>query len=138
MFHQAIQFGPFLIKYGWIAVIYSLICAYIIMRVRLEKYPYIKEEMVQIFYNSLLLAFFVWKFSIILTNPGMLIHNIYGLLYFTGGMFGGILAVFSVLFYIFRTYRKKRLPLIPLMDVLLVTIVSGSIAYGIHDFILFR
>jgi prolipoprotein diacylglyceryltransferase len=138
MFHEAIHFGPFLIKYGWIAIIYSFICAYVMMRIRLQKYPFLKEEMVQIFYNSVLLGCFVWKFSIIITNPAMVIHNLYGLLYFTGGTFGGILAGLTVLFYLVRVYQTKRLPIVPYVDILLVTILSGIIAYGIHNVMLFR
>jgi hypothetical protein len=138
MFHQALKIGPFLIKYGWIAVIYSIICAYVIMRIRLGKSPSLKEEMVQIFYNSILLYFLVWKFSIILMDPGMLIHNIYGLIYFTGGTFGQALALAAAFFYIFRTYRKKSLPLSPLLDLLSFAAITGFIAYAIQYYFLFR
>ncbi|MFC3886078.1 hypothetical protein ACFOU2_22390 [Bacillus songklensis] len=71
-------------------------------------------------------------------NPGILIHNVYGLIYFTGGTFGQALALAAVFFYIFRTYRKKSLPLLPLLDLLSFTAITGFIAYAIHGYFLFR
>ncbi len=105
---EALQLGPLLIKISWILLFVSGSLAIAVMYFRLRKPDHGHKKIVDSFLNAAILAIFVWKFSIVLFEPSMLISNPSGLLYFNGGQQGMWLAALVAFLYVFYRARKTK------------------------------
>ncbi|MBM6618161.1 hypothetical protein [Bacillus suaedaesalsae] len=67
------------------------------------------KPLLELLTNSLILAFFVWKGSLFLLEPTIVLKSPLSLLYFTGGNNGLIIAIIASIFYFFKKGRMLRL-----------------------------
>ncbi|MBM7703782.1 hypothetical protein [Metabacillus iocasae] len=137
MFHEAIQIGPLLIKYGWIAIVYSIFCGFILMKTLASTYESKGQEVIDLFFNGLLLFFFVFKFSILIKDPSIITHNPYGLLFFHGGMLGIWIGGMAAILYIVWTVHKKSLSIKETAFLLTIGCLSALASYAIQHYWLF-
>ncbi|WP_276915944.1 redoxin domain-containing protein [Aneurinibacillus aneurinilyticus] len=105
---EALQLGPLLLKISWILLFVSGILAFAVMYFRLRKPDQSHKKIIDSLLNAAVLAIFVWKFSIVLFEPSMLVSNPSGLLYFNGGQQGIWLAALVALLYVLYRARKMK------------------------------
>jgi hypothetical protein len=60
--------------------------------------------------NSLFIGFIIWKISLILLEPSLVMKSLYSLIYFTGGSNGLILAIIGSIIFFFFKARKINIP----------------------------
>ncbi|WP_110113312.1 hypothetical protein [Bacillus sp. CGMCC 1.16541] len=137
MFHEAIQLGPFLIKYGWIAISYSFFCAFVLMKVITSTYESKGQEVIDLFFNGLLLFFFLFKFSILIKDPSMISYNPYGLIFFHGGLLGFFIGGTVAILYIIWSVHKRNLPIKETAFLISVGCLSALVSYSIQHYWLF-
>jgi hypothetical protein len=131
MLQETIQFGPVLVKASWLIILFSLLCAYAVIVIYLRKDEPLLNELSSILGNAFLLYILIFKFSFLLFRPSILLTNLKGILFFTGGTKGAILGlVISLLYIIFQLYKRRlfvRKVLLSLLYGGATTLTAGSI-----------
>lgn len=109
---EVIQIGSFAILVKWLLLGISMIIGLPFLRWWLsykEKDGNAKKIFDEIA-NSLFIGFIIWKISLILLEPSLVMKSLYSLLYFTGGSNGLILAIIGSILYFFFKARKINIP----------------------------
>ncbi|KQL44625.1 hypothetical protein AN963_24960 [Brevibacillus choshinensis] len=114
---DVIQFGPFLIKMSMLAIAVPILSAFVAVYFRLRKEKEQRKTIFELITSSLLLAFFVWKFSYALFYPAKVWAQPASLLYFSGGDRGILLGVLAVSVYLVVKVRRQGIPIPVLVDV---------------------
>lgn len=68
-----------------------------------------RKQLFELTLNSVFWAFVIWKGSLLLWEPKLVIESPMSLLYFTGGMKGLILGIFGALIYFILEARKLKI-----------------------------
>jgi hypothetical protein len=125
MLQETIQFGPILVKASWLIILFSLLCAYAVIVIYLRKDEPLLNQLSSILGNSFLLYVLIFKFSFLLFRPSILLNNLKGALFFTGGTKGAILGlVISLLYITFQLYKRRLF----VRKVLLALLYGGATA----------
>lgn len=130
---ELVKLGPLIIKWNWISMLVSGLIGNLLVKQGLKAAKEEKSrEILGMIGNSVLLSFGIWKFSIIFFNPISIINNPMGLLYFSGGYRGWILAVIFVFAYALYQSKKQSLPV---MTYIRLYGLGFSSAMGTYHFI---
>lgn len=128
MLNDAIKLGPFLIKYYYLFIFISGCLAYIMMRYRLRLNLPLRDVVLNVITNGVIIWIFVWKFSYIIFNSSKAITNPQTILFFAGGNSGIILATLMTVIYLFvklwNNSNKKAI-----IDVIIVGSFSFFISF---------
>lgn len=105
-----IQIGSLSILLKWFLLGVSVISSVVILKILLHSLPKEKpkKEVFDLLTNSIILGFFIWKGSLLLFEPSIILHNPLSVLYFTGGNSGLILAIIFTLSYFIYQARKLK------------------------------
>jgi hypothetical protein len=123
MLQETIQFGPFLVKASWLIILFSLLCAYAVIVIYLRKDEPLLNQLSSILGNAFLFYVLIFKFSFLLFRPSILLNNLKGILFFTGGAKGAILGlVISLLYITFQLYKQRLF----VCNVLLALLYGGA------------
>jgi hypothetical protein len=126
---QIIQIGSIAILLKWLLLGLGVLCGLGFMKLWLRRFP--KEENDKIFNlltNTLFIGFLIWKGSLVLFEPTLVMKSFFSLLYFTGGSNGLVLATtFSIIFFIFKARRSGINNLIILQTVFMFGLVVTCI-----------
>lgn len=106
---EIIQIGSMAILLKWILLGISVFTGMIYIRIWRNEYDESKH-LFELLTNSLILAFFAWKGSLVLLEPSIVLKSAFSLLYFTGGNNGLILAFIALVIYFFYKGRRSSLP----------------------------
>jgi len=109
---QVIQIGSFAILLKWLLLGIAIILGLIYIRLWLyfSQKGVIDKRLIDLLSNSLFLGFFIWKFSLILFDPSLIMKSPLSLLYFTGGSKGLILAITVTILFFFFKAKKLMIP----------------------------
>ena len=104
-----IQIGSLTILLKWFLLGIAVLVSLVIVKIMLRRFSKSKQtkEIFDLLFNSLFYGFLVWKGSLFLFEPSLILKNPLSLLYFTGGSNGLILAIIFSLFYFI--YQAKKL-----------------------------
>ncbi|PAE40873.1 hypothetical protein [Bacillus sp. 7884-1] len=109
---EVIQIGSFAILVKWLLLGISVIIGLFFLKwwfMPTEKDETTKKIFDEIA-NTLFIGFIIWKISLILLEPSLVMKSLYSLLYFTGGSNGLILAIIGSVLYFFFKARKIKIP----------------------------
>jgi hypothetical protein len=129
MLYDSITIGPFLIKNLWIALFIAGLFSYIIMELRIRKFPELQPALLHEVGNGLLISLLCYKFSLILFRPSILFTNPKGIFFFTGGTKGIVLGILLGIVYLAWQVRKKGWKVPNVIDVLSFGIITMLITY---------
>lgn len=107
---DVIQLGPVLVKMSVLAVAVAIVLAFAAVSLRLRRQPMRRRTVLETASSSLLVAFWVWKFSYALFYPAKVIAQPVVLLYFNGGDRGFWLALLAAVAYLRVRARKGEVP----------------------------
>jgi uncharacterized membrane-anchored protein len=129
---DAMVWGPFIIKKIWIVIAFSGLAAFTVMKYRLKGRSDPSKRIIDDIVNVLILAILIWKFSLIIFNPLIVVQNPYAILYFTGGERGAWLSVVGVLCFLYFRSKKRNFSIWIYAD----TVVVGFLSfYSIYSFL---
>ncbi|WP_434512772.1 hypothetical protein [Desulfitobacterium sp. AusDCA] len=107
---SSIQLGPFVLKVQGLALIFSVFMSYWVVKYHLKRIEALdssaKNQIMETLEKGVVLALFVWKFSLFFFHPVQVISNPLSLLYYSGEERGVGLAAVTTLLYIF--FRSKK------------------------------
>ncbi|GAE08733.1 hypothetical protein [Paenibacillus sp. JCM 10914] len=135
MMQEAVVWGPLIVKYHWIAIIFSVLAAHVTMKYWLKGKGDLSKPILNDITNVLLWALLIWKFSVIIFNPVTVLNNPYYILYFTGGERGVLLSAIVVLIFLFIQSSKRRITYWVYAAVLAVGLLSYMIIYSMFQLI---
>jgi peroxiredoxin len=103
-----IQIGSLAISLKWLllglAVVFALITIKLWLRQTQQKE--IHKSIFDLIFNALFLGFVIWKASLILLEPSLVIKSPMSLLYFTGGTAGLVIAIIvSIIFFLYKARK---------------------------------
>ncbi|MCM3567760.1 hypothetical protein [Neobacillus mesonae] len=109
---EVIQIGSFAISLKWLLLGLALIAGVGIMKQWLSKKQEkdIHKGMMELLFNSLFLGFMIWKGSLFLLEPSLVMKSPLSLLYFSGGSNGLMLAIIGSIMYFLLKGRKNHIP----------------------------
>lgn len=129
MLYDSITIGPFLIKNLWIVLFIAGLLSYIVMEIRVRKYPELQTSLLNEVGNGLVICLLIYKFSLVLFRPSILFTNPIGILFFTGGTRGLLLGGASGFLYLVWNVRKKGFKVRNVMDVLTFGMITMLVTY---------
>ncbi|WP_433921077.1 hypothetical protein [Paenibacillus taichungensis] len=132
---EAVVWGPLIIKYNWIAIIFSVLTAYLTMKYWLKGKSDLSKPILNDITNVFLWAFLIWKFSVIIFNPVTVLNNPYYILYFTGGGRGILLSAIVVLICLSIQSSKRRITFWVYAEVLAAGLLSYIMFYSMFKLI---
>lgn len=118
-----------MIKYEWIILLAAGIISYLVIKKQLKHEGEFQKSFLDALINSAFLYFIVYKFSIILIRPSIIIENPLGILYFTGGLKGYIIAGIACVLYLGWTYKNRNWPFRKVVHALGYSIVTFLLAF---------
>ncbi|WP_019153184.1 TlpA disulfide reductase family protein [Robertmurraya massiliosenegalensis] len=95
----------------WIILGTAIVVGFIILKLwlRRSQKEETRKQLFELTLNSVFWAFVIWKGSLLLLEPKLVIESPMSLLYFTGGMKGLILGIFGALVYFIMKTRKLKI-----------------------------
>lgn len=127
-----IQIGPFAILLKWIllgaAIVIGLV--YIKWWMRHSESNKMNKKVYDLLFNSLILGFFIWKGSLVVLEPSLMMKSPFSLLYFTGGRSGIVLAIIGSIIFFF--FKAKKLNISHLFVLQSVFLFSCAVLCGYH------
>ncbi|MBE4908609.1 hypothetical protein IMZ08_11125 [Bacillus luteolus] len=118
MLYDSITIGPFLIKNLWIVLFIAGLVSYIVMEIRIRKFPDLQPLLLNEIGNGLVICLLLYKFSIVLFRPSILFTNPQGILFFTGGIKGLVLGLLIGILYLGWQIKKNKFKVKNVFDVL--------------------
>lgn len=110
---EVIQIGSIAILLKWVLLGLAILLGLLYMKFRLmylQKHEIQNKEVFDLIFNSLFLGFLIWKGSMLILEPSLIIKSPFSLLYFTGGTTGLLFAITgSVLIFIYKA-QKMNIP----------------------------
>jgi hypothetical protein len=122
------QLGPLSIKYEWAILFAAGLITYAVVKKAIHSKPFSKDFLDTLF-NIVFIWIIIYKLSILLFRPSLLLTNPLGLLYFNGGNKGAILALIVCLIYLFWTFKKRSWQKEDLIQGLIITVVSAFLSF---------
>lgn len=108
---RVIQIGSMAILGKWLILGVSVLIGLVIIQIWLKRTqsPQVKKTITDLLTNSVLIGFIIWKGSLVVLEPVMVLKSPFVLLYFTGGSEGLILAIIFVITYFIIKGRKAKI-----------------------------
>ncbi|MFC4798947.1 redoxin domain-containing protein [Neobacillus sp. GCM10023253] len=133
---QVIQIGTLAISVKWLLLGVGLLIGLFVIKFWVSKTheAELHKRVFDLLVNTLILGFFIWKGSLIILEPSIVMKSPLSLLYFTGGSKGLILAMIGSLIYFVFKGRKINIPNPLIKKILAVTALSGLIGWTMYDF----
>lgn len=133
---QVIQIGSLAISLKWLLLGVGILIGLFVIKFWVSKTHEgeLHKRVFDLLVNTLILGFFIWKGSLIILEPSIVMKSPLSLLYFTGGSKGLILAMIGSLIYFVFKGRKINIPNSLIKKILAVTALSGLIGWTIYDF----
>ncbi|MGM7703576.1 peroxiredoxin family protein [Pseudalkalibacillus sp. Hm43] len=103
-----IQIGSMIIRTEWILLAVTIIVGFVVAKIQLHNHAE-RKKYVDTIFNAVLIGLLVWKGSIILFQPFMVIDHPMSLLYFTGGVKGVWLGLISGAAYLIYKMKKDQM-----------------------------
>ncbi|QOR68673.1 hypothetical protein IM538_11445 [Cytobacillus suaedae] len=129
MLYESITIGPFLIKNVWIVIFIAGLISYIVMEIRIRKFPELQPSLLNEMGNGLVICLLIYKFSIVLFRPSILFTNPQGILFFTGGTKGLVLGLLICFLYLGWQIKKRKLKVKNVIDVLGFGLLTSLVTY---------
>lgn len=129
MLYDSITIGPFLIKNLWIVLFVAGLFSYIVMELRIRKFPELQTSLLNEVGNGLVICLLIYKFSIVLFRPSIFLTNPKGILFFTGGTKGLVLGLLVGMVYLGWQVRKKGFKIWNVIDVLGLGMIALLLTY---------
>ncbi|MBD8499605.1 hypothetical protein [Paenibacillus arenosi] len=126
---DAIFWGPFIIKYSYIAFALSALAAYTAMKYWLKDMNEVNTPVLDDITNVSFWSLLVWKFSVVIFNPIQIFNNPYYLLYFNGGERGIWLAAIVALIFLIMKSKKREIS----GWVYMATVTTGFLTYKLME-----
>lgn len=128
---EVLQVGPFMIRLEWLLLAISGLAGYLTIQVVLKKNGYDAKPILDKIFNGILIVFFVWKFSPLISTPSILWRYPASLLTITGSGLGAGLGIFVAIWYIDRSLPKLGVDRIWFADLLALGMVSGMFMHSL-------
>lgn len=131
-----IQIGSFTIMLKWVILGLSLILGLIVLKIWLKRTQQVEvnKKIFDFIVNSLFVGFFIWKGSLLLLEPKLVLKSPLSLLYFTGGTTGLIIAIiFAMLYFSYKSYKANASKSIMILSGLVFGL-SSLIAFQVISF----
>lgn len=129
MINDAIMLGPFTIKNGWIILAFSFLCSYIVMEFIGKYFPDIKARFFGLLLNGIFVFLVIYKFSILVIRPSIIVTNPMGILFFTGGTTGIYMGIALGVIYLFYQVKKNAFNNIHVLIVMTAGVTTAFISY---------
>ena len=134
-----IQIGSLAILPKWVllggAILFGLIFVKIWMKRSQE--AKLNKKVFDVLTNSLFIGFFIWKGSLLLIDPLLVLKSPFSLLYFSGGSDGLIISIICTGIYFILQSRKSNLPgILIFQSVFLFSFVVLSLYHLLFAFLL--
>jgi hypothetical protein len=123
---NAVQLGPFIIKYTWIYGFIALIITYYLLKKLLGENEDFLQEFLDALVNSLFIGVLSFKGSILLYRPELLKTNPLGAFYLSGGGKEWLTATFLACLYLVWKTKKSQWP---------NKLIGTGIIYGLVTFV---
>lgn len=123
-----ISVGPLKIDGQMLALILSMFTAYFMIKFRLKRFEQ-GEQISDRLGSALVIAFIVWKSSLIIIDPLTVFRYPLTLFYFDGGTLGWVLACMISSIYLTVQARKQKTPLLLHIEGIFVGWLAGSFLY---------
>lgn len=123
-----LQLGPLNIKYEWIILFGAGLITYLVLLKVIQDKSF-RQELFDTHFNIIFIWILIFKLSILLFRPSIIIENPLGLLYFHGGTNGIILASIVSLLYLYWKTKKLSWSKEQIIQGLTYTVVSFIISY---------
>ncbi|WP_149847171.1 hypothetical protein [Paenibacillus sp. 37] len=129
---QFITIGPFNISLEMLIVSASVLAGYLVLKWRLHVLRNVEGTSIDHLMTNILIAgLFIWKFSPLILDFQLVIHDPLSLIYFNGGTNGlWIAALYGCIVLMIHTWRKK-LSFFMFPDLLLTFYLASSALYGL-------
>ncbi|KAF0817415.1 hypothetical protein KIS4809_3679 [Bacillus sp. ZZV12-4809] len=124
--------GPLIVKYEWVLILLSCIIAFFTIAIVFRDNAEFKKIFQNVLFNSILISFFTYKFSLILFQTESIITSPLSILYLSGGSKGATLGFLFSLIYWVREFKKYNYPLRNWLD----GIVYGSVTFMLSYWLL--
>lgn len=127
---KVLQIGSFAILVKWVILIVAFLIGLFFIKTVLKSSlnKEISKKVFDLYSNSLFLLFLLWKGSLLLLEPKLIIKSPLSLLYFTGGEKGLVIASGIIILY-FIYQGRKLISIIVLLQSLLSFSLIVSSAY---------
>lgn len=136
---EVFQIGSLAILPKWVllggAILFGLIFVKIWMKRSQE--AKLNKKVFDVLTNSLFIGFFIWKGSLLLIDPLLVLKSPFSLLYFSGGSDGLIISIICTGIYFILQSRKSNLPgILIFQSVFLFSFVVLSLYHLLFAFLL--
>ncbi|MDZ5472275.1 hypothetical protein SM124_11000 [Bacillus sp. 31A1R] len=143
---NVLQIGSIAILYKWVFLGIAIFIGYISIRVWLQSSTEKKniKPIMDLLFNTIFLSFLVWKGSLLLLEPSIILKSPFSILYFTGGSKGLILAIIFSFAYFFLKAKKLEISnefIIKLMfifSLVVLTAYHGLTVFFIEEDVLYH
>ncbi|WP_149096432.1 hypothetical protein [Paenibacillus terrae] len=136
---ESITIGPFTFSLEMLIGSASVLAGYFVLKWRLRVMRNVEGTSIDHLMTNIFIAgLFIWKFSPLILDFQLVIHDPMSLIYLNGGTNGlWIAALFGCIVLMIHTWRKK-LAFFLFPDVLLTLYLASSALYGLLHFILLQ
>lgn len=124
---EAFQIGALTIKYVWLFYLISGVIAFYVIKNKTKNHPVFQSRFLDSGTNALLIGFIVYKLSIGLFRPDLLMNNPAAIFFLPGGLKEFVTGLLTAGFYMGYSWQKHHWP---------AKLAASSIVYGIVTFIL--
>ncbi|WP_245637766.1 peroxiredoxin family protein [Cytobacillus solani] len=128
---EVIQIGSFTIMLKWIIFGIAIVIGFVFLKLWLlrSQKKELGKQLFELVLNSVFWGFLIWKGSLLLLEPKLIIESPMSLVYFTGGTKGFILGILGALIYFVLKARKLKITNSMILQSILVfafAVLSGS------------
>lgn len=108
---EVIQIGSFAILLKWLLLGLAILLGLILIKFWLQRSENMElhKKVLDLLSNSVFIGFFIWKGSLMLLEPSLVLKSPFSLLYFTGGSKGLIIAAICSISYFILKARKSNI-----------------------------
>lgn len=138
MLTDAINVGPFVIKYLYIVFAITLAATYFTMKYKMKNQPDQSKIILDEGISAGILYFLVWKFSYILFHFSNFIDNPISAVYFNGGTIGSIAGVLAAGGYLYIKFKKANVSPLFVVNAAITGLFSAYSFYHLTLLVLFQ
>lgn len=130
-----VNIGPLHVQLEWIFIGVSIFISVFILKFYLRRLGLDDKKFIEIVWNGIFIYILVWKFSLLIFNPNLVIQSPLSILYFTGGEKGLWLGFAVTFLYMLKNAKKLNVSILKMVNIL---IIFGINTFGIfHLFSIF-
>lgn len=96
------------------------------------------KEVSDMIMNELISFIIIWKASLFIVHPKLVIQNVMSLVYFTGGKVGFVISLLIIIGILLYQIRKRQVPLSFLNNAITTITFTGFLSYGVLSLIIVR